>query len=81
MVEIEAWWLSPQNTCPLCLRYLRRPGLSASWPQQGQGSPRGPKKPRCWAAEHLQTLECARASCLLPPDPQPQGGELKAWGL
>lgn len=53
MVEIEAWWLSPQNTCALCLHYLRRPELSASWPQQGQGS----QAPRSPGAGQLSTFK------------------------
>lgn len=43
---------------------VRGPGLSASSPA-GPGVS-DPKEPRHWAAEHLQTLECARTSFSAP---------------
>lgn len=73
MVEIAAWWLSPQNV-HCAVTTLRGPGLSASSPA-GPGVS-DPKEPRCWAAEHLQALECARASFLQSPHSQHQGGAL-----
>lgn len=81
MVEIEAWCLSPakylspcaiptpKEAWAICLVVPAGPGVSDS------------KEPRCWASEHLQTLECARPSFLEPPHSQQPGGALKVPGL
>ena len=81
MVEIEAWFLShpkylspcaiptPKEAWAICLMASAGPGVSDS------------KEPRCWASEHLQTLECARPSFLEPPHSQQLEEELKAPGL
>ena len=57
MVEIEAWFLShpkylspcaiptPKEAWAICLMASAGPGVSDS------------KEPRCWASEHLQTLD------------------------
>lgn len=73
MVEIEAWFLSPpkypKEAWAICRVASAGPGVSDA------------KEPRCWASEHLRTLECARPSFLKPPHSQQLGGAPKAPGL